>query len=267
MALFNIRLPRFKASTEAIAPAPTESIEAMRRRARHRLIGATVLVLGVVLVFPLVFDTQPRPIPVDVPIAIPDRAKAKPLILPASAPELAVSAAAAPVEPVPVEVQLPASSAQPALKPVRPPVAALATPLVAPPPVIVKPEVKPRPEPKVETKARPADTKPDPDPRAAADAGQRARDLLNGRKDSTSAATDAGRFVVQAGSYTDAAKAHEARIKIEKAGLVTYTQVIESKNGDKRIRVRIGPFASKAEADKAASRLRSLDLSAAILSL
>ena len=47
MALFNIRLPRFKASTEAIAPAPTESIEAMRRRARHRLIGATVLVLGV----------------------------------------------------------------------------------------------------------------------------------------------------------------------------------------------------------------------------
>lgn len=266
MALFNIRLPRFKASTEAIAPAPTESIEAMRRRARHRLIGATVLVLGVVLVFPLVFDTQPRPIPVDVPIAIPDRAKAKPLILPASAPELAVSAAA-PVEPVPVEVQLPASSAQPALKPVRPLVAALATPLAAPPPVIVKPEVKPRPEPKVETKARPADTKPDPDPRAAADAGQRARDLLNGRKDSTSAATDAGRFVVQAGSYTDAAKAHEARIKIEKAGLVTYTQVIESKNGDKRIRVRIGPFASKAEADKAASRLRSLDLSAAILSL
>lgn len=263
MALFNIRLPRFKASTEAITPAPTESIEAMRRRARHRLMGATVLVLGVVLVFPLVFDTQPRPIPVDVPIAIPDRAKAKPLMLPASAPEPAASvAAAAPVEPIPVEVQLPASSAKPAPQPVRPP-------------VVVKPEVKPKPEPKaeakpepkVEAKARPADTKPEPDPRAAADAGQRAQDLLNGRKDSTPAATDSGRFVVQAGSYTDAAKAHEARLKIEKAGLATYTQVVESKNGDKRIRVRIGPFASKIEADKAASRLRSLDLSVAILSL
>jgi DedD protein len=36
----------------------------MRRRARHRLIGAAVLVLIGVVGFPLLFDTQPRPIPV-----------------------------------------------------------------------------------------------------------------------------------------------------------------------------------------------------------
>ena len=51
----------------------------MRRRARHRLIGAAVLVLVGVIGFPLLFDTQPRPIAVDIPIEIPDRNKVKPL--------------------------------------------------------------------------------------------------------------------------------------------------------------------------------------------
>ena len=55
------------------APPPPQSIEAVRRRARHRLIGAAVLVLVGVLGFPLLFDTQPRPIAVDVPIEIPSR--------------------------------------------------------------------------------------------------------------------------------------------------------------------------------------------------
>ena len=59
------------ATTQA---SPAESVEAIRRRARQRLIGAAVLVLVGVVGFPLVFDTQPRPIAVDIPIDIPDRA-------------------------------------------------------------------------------------------------------------------------------------------------------------------------------------------------
>ena len=54
----------------------------MRRRARHRLIGAAVLVLLGVVGFPILFDTQPRPIQVDIPIEIPDRNKAVPLVVP-----------------------------------------------------------------------------------------------------------------------------------------------------------------------------------------
>src|SRR5687768_7481045 len=87
MALFKSR----KGGDETAAPTgsssklrqPTESIEAMRRRAKHRLIGAAVLVLLAVIGFPLLFDTQPRPISVDIPIDIPDRNKAKPLVAPA----------------------------------------------------------------------------------------------------------------------------------------------------------------------------------------
>ena len=63
-----------------------------------------------------------------------------------------------------------------------------------------------------------------------------------------------------------AAKADETRRKLEKAGLKTYTQVADTKDG-KRIRVRVGPFASKAEAEKAVNKIRSLDLPAAILTL
>ena len=51
----------------------------MRRRARHRLIGAVVLVLLAVVGFPLMFDTQPRPVAVDTPILIPDRPTTAPL--------------------------------------------------------------------------------------------------------------------------------------------------------------------------------------------
>jgi hypothetical protein len=58
----------------------------------------------------------------------------------------------------------------------------------------------------------------------------------------------------------------EVRLKLEKAGLKTYTQVADSKEG-KRTRVRVGPFANKAEADQAALKIKALDLPATILSL
>ena len=71
MALFKSR--KKKVDEPVAAASPAESIEVMRRRARHRLIGAVVLVLAGVIGFPLLFDTQPRPVAVDIPIEIPDR--------------------------------------------------------------------------------------------------------------------------------------------------------------------------------------------------
>ena len=80
MAFFKFRKG---ADEPAATRQPPESIEAMRKRARHRLIGAAVLVAIGVVGFPILFDTQPRPIAVDIPIEIPDRNKAKPLTVPA----------------------------------------------------------------------------------------------------------------------------------------------------------------------------------------
>lgn len=249
MALFKFR----KGADEPLAPpAPAESIEAMRKRARHRLIGAVVLVLVGIIGFPLLFDTQPRPVAVDIPIEIPDRNKAKPLAVPAQ-PQAPVAVgkitpAPAPVAPAP-SAAAPVASA-PAAK-VEEKVAEPKPP--AEPKVVAKAESKPesKPEPKPAAKAAPADD------------GAKAKALLEGKVVEAAAGA---RFVVQVGAFAEEAKARQAQQKLERAGLKNYRNVAETKDG-KRIRVRAGPFASRAEADQAAEKIKGLDLPAAILSL
>jgi DedD protein len=102
-------------------------------------------------------------------------------------------------------------------------------------------------------------------PRVAEDSA-RAKALLEDKPVAGANAPTELRLVVQVGAFADAAKAREVRLKLEKAGLKTYTQVADSKEG-KRTRVRVGPFASKAEADQAAIKIKALDLPATILSL
>jgi len=71
---------------------------------------------------------------------------------------------------------------------------------------------------------------------------------------------------VQVGAYNDAAALRDARAKVEKLGMKTYTQVIENDAG-KRTRVRVGPFASREEADAAAARVKRSGLQAFILAI
>lgn len=245
MAFFKFRKG---ADEPAATRQPPESVEAMRKRARHRLIGAGVLVLIGVVGFPLLFDTQPRPIAVDIPIEIPDRNKAKPLAIPAK-PVVQAPAVSGPVTapavPLPEKVAE-APIAAPVAKPEPPPAA----------------KTEPKPEPKPEPKA---EAKPEPKHVAQAEDGAKAKALLEGKPAKAAAAAD-GRFVVQVGAFADQTKAREARLKVERAGLKTYTNVAETKDG-KRIRVRVGPFGTRAEADKAASKIKGLDLPAAILTL
>jgi DedD protein len=124
---------------------------------------------------------------------------------------------------------------------------------------------EPAPAPKAETKAEPKAEAKAPAAKPADD-GNRARALLDGKDAAKPTAADAGRFIVQVGAFADADKAREARLKVERAGVTTYTQVVETPEG-KRTRVRVGPFSSKAEAEKAAAKIRGLDLPAAILTL
>jgi len=251
------------------AAVPAESVEAMRRRARHRLIGAAVLVLLGVIGFPLLFDTQPRPISVDIPIEIPDRNKVPPLpVPPAPAADAGARVAAAPPAGGVItesadgdEIAAPAPEARAEPKPE-------ARPEPAPPPP--EPKSEPKPEPRAE--ARPAPAKPEPAPPApkpaARDDGARARALLDGKPPEPAAAKPAaeGRFIVQVGAFADADKARETRQKLEKAGLKTYTQVAKTADGE-RTRVRVGPFGSRADAERAAERIKGLALPAAVLTL
>jgi DedD protein len=145
----------------------------------------------------------------------------------------------------------------------------------------------PKPEPKAESKPEPkpepkpehkAEAKPEPKPVAKVepkvdDSGARAKALLEGKSPTPATASAAApaedgqeRFVVQVGAFAEAGKAQEVRSKLEKAGLKTYTQVVQTSSGA-RTRVRVGPFAKKAEAEKAVTKIKSLDLSASVLTL
>ena len=281
MAFFKFRWPGQGEQQQAEKPSKrsrtpqAESIEVMRRRARHRLIGAAVLVLVGVVGFPLLFDTQPRPIPVDIPIEIPDRNKVAPLVVPAPVADAPAAKPAAPATPEPAPtaaVQRPAPSRTAAanglaegeeLVPSARPAPAKPTP--APAAAAAKPAVKHDAKPPAAPVPSPA---PEPKPAARADDSARARALLEGRSTEAPAAASAeeARFIVQVGAFADAEKAREARTKVERAGLKTYTQVVDTKDG-KRTRVRVGPFTNRAEADKAAARIKALDLSASVLTL
>ena len=263
MAFFKFR----KGGDEQSAtPAQPDSVEDLRRRAKHRLIGAAVLVLIGVIGFPMLFDKQPRPIAVDTAIEIPDKNKAKPLAVPA--PPAASTEVAAPVSPAAESVVVAKDEE------IMPPARVIVAP--AAPKVVAKPEVKvpektvakgveksvEKPLEKVTEKVVPVVK-----PVAKVAEAAKAQALLDG-KEIVEKKADAseGRFVVQVGAFSDAARAKEVRQKVEHAGLKTYTHVAETKEGS-RIRVRVGPFGTRAEADKAAQKIKKLDLPAAILTL
>ena len=80
MAFFNFRRNASAGASNAASQAP-ETVDVVRRRAKHRLIGSAVLVLAGVVGFPLLFDTQPRPVAADIPIEIPGKGSVKPLVI------------------------------------------------------------------------------------------------------------------------------------------------------------------------------------------
>lgn len=256
MAFFKFRLPG-QATSEPqgnTSNSPAESVDAMRRRARHRLIGASVLVVAGVVGFPLLFDTQPRPVSVDIAVDIPDRASAKPLVDTSTPKPLSASAGLDAKEEV-VDTKAEAKSeAKAEAKAEIKPEAAVAGAAGAAAVAAVVPKADAKPEPvKTEVKAE-----------AKTDAKTDAKPEAKTAKPTDS--KDAGRFVVQAGTFSDEAKLRETRSKLEKAGISTYTQVIEGKDG-RRVRVRVGPFSSRDEADKVARKIKQLSLQPQVLTL
>lgn len=257
--------------------AEPDAVAAARTRARRRLIGAAVL-LGIGVVgFPLLFETQPRPVPVDLPIEIPRKDGAPPLVPPAASPALSAASAAVvlpdaeePTAPDVTSKRPPeiTERAADAGREVAPPAsaAAPATAVAAAKPAASAPRAAASAPRAAASAPRAAASAP----RAAASAARpaadgdaaRAQALLNGEAASAAGA----RVVVQVGAYTEPAKLKDARQKVEKLGFKTYTQVVEV-DGAKRTRVRIGPFATRAEADKAAARIKASGLPAAILAL
>jgi len=228
--MFKSRSASQGSSTASAVP----SVETLRRRARHRLIGASVLVLIGVVGFPLLFDTAPRPLTADVSIDIPARSTPAP---PAPQPAAVAAAQQVPADEALDDRESVAASGMPAPAAPAAPAAPVAPQASAPRSVSKAP-----PAPAVAKTAPSA-----PEPQKKVDEGT-------------------VRVIVQVGAFADARRAREVRLKLERAGFKTYTHVAETAEGQ-RIRVRLGPFSSRAEAEKVAARARELGLPAAILTL
>jgi DedD protein len=248
-----MRLPFFRPKDEAAEAGPARkrprsaapavppddaAIAAARTQARRRLVGALVLLALGVIGFPLLFETQPRPLPQDTPI-----------VVAADALRAATAATSpAPARPLPVTPALPVDAGVEPFAPVSAPVVApvvvaAATPTSAlppPPPPATKPPVA------VAASPKPAASAPLLPPAAATPA--------------------TGRWVVQVGAYNDAERLKTARAKLQKLGYASYTQDVDSATG-RRTRVRVGPFNTRAEADAVAARVKTVGLQTAVLSL
>jgi DedD protein len=246
MAFFKFRLSRSdRSSSVADTDSAAENVEAVRRRARYRLIGSVVLVTTAVVGFPLLFDTQPRPVSMDTPIVIPSRqvAQGESVVAPPQVPALpAQSGLDAKEEVVKDEGVKVSAESKPAevLKQEAP---------------VVTPSEEPKP---AQKKAEPAPVKS-----ASMSSAERAKALLEGKTPEA----DVSKYLIQVGAFTEMDKVKEVRAKLERAGLKTYTQVTDTKDGKKLVRVRLGPFKGQAEVDKVAERVRKLGLKAAILKL
>jgi len=242
-----------KKSKSGAKAAAADDVQVLRVRARRRLIGAAVLVAIGVVGFPLIFETQPRPIPVDLPIDIPRKEAAPALAVPTREPLSQAGPAPAPAPAASVELPVePKVAEKPPEKPVEK--------MVEKP--VDRPVEKPVDKPPVKVAEKPAE-KPADKPKAGAHDGARAQALLEGKEPTPAAAA---RYIVQVGAYGESKAAQDVRSKVEKLGLKTYAQAVDTADG-KRIRVRLGPFASRDEAERASAKLKGAGLPGAILTL
>lgn len=242
-------------------PLSASDVEATRVRARRRLIGMVVLVGAGIIGFPWLFETQPRPMSPDIQMVRAGEA-------PDGRVDSGLSGKVAMIQ-VPVETPV-AAKTEPApdeaieeIVSTAPPVRATSVPPQADKPS-PKPEVKlepkpvAKPEPKVEPKPEPK-ARPEPKPESRPEPKVEA-------KPAKALDADGTRFVVQVGAYSDGITAYEARMKVERLGLKTYTQEVKTPQGT-RIRVRLGPYVDRAEAEKVLAKVRKTGLSGAVLTL
>ena len=195
----------------------------LKRRARRRLIGAIVLVAAIVVVLPMVLDSEPRQSgqAVSVQIPAPDSGAFSPKVAPPpAAPDSAAPKAALEQPPAVKEPQ---------------------KTVAAPPPAKETPQA-------VSQKAPPRAAQAEPAKPVAA----------------KPAAKPGGQYVVQVIALADADKAKKMQQAIAAAGIKSYTEVVKTAKGDVT-RVRAGPYAARADADKAREQLKALGMNGNII--
>jgi len=256
-----------------------------KKRARRRLIGAVALALAVVIVLPMILDSEPKPLNDDIAIQIPSKDQAASAGTSAPVPASAGDAKQASLDQK-EEIVEPASIAPepataPAAQPASPPVAAVAPKVIDKPApkveekkaIVVEHKEEPKKEAAKPKAPAPASTAPAAAP-SAHDDSARALAILEGKSGAAGGAAPApaekkpaatgGKFVIQVAALATQDKVNELRNKLNAAGIHSYTQKIATQAGE-RTRIRVGPFGSRDEAERMGSRIKKLGLNATIV--
>jgi len=202
----------------------TDDEASLKRKARRRLIGAVALTTAVVVLLPMLLDSEPRPVGQDIELRIPDKDKVGEFV-----PRIGLPSASAPI----------ATVSAPTPTPVSAPVIADTDVVASQVAAAKEPESKPAPTPKKPDTAVPEQAPAKPEPKSVGQA--QAEPQQN--------------FVVQIGAFTKAESAHSLQKKLSKEGFKVYTE----KAGDKT-RVRAGPYATREAADKVRHKLEAQGL-------
>lgn len=241
----------------ASSSPPDSADSTFKRRARRRLIGSIALVLVAVITLPWIFDAEKKPLDLDVSVQIPsqDAVTVRP-------------PAAGSAKPKSVEPREPKASPLPtAEREAGAPSSQVASGAAAQAEAKPEPKVEQKPDSKVAAKADPKgaskpDPKPEPAPAVPKIEEARVKAILDDQAAAGAGNKDAGGFAVQIGAFASEEKVREARDKLAVAGFKSYTEKLESKDGE-RTRVRAGPFSGREAAEAARAKISTLGFSSA----
>ncbi|MDB5796055.1 MAG: hypothetical protein JWR25_2434 [Noviherbaspirillum sp.] len=259
---------RGKRSRQSSDRTPVDAVLPEKKRARRRLIGAIALVMAAIIGLPMILDSEPKPLGDDVKIHIP--AKDKPAKQGESSPPASSKVdATTSLDPEEEVIEPRAETSDPAPLPHPKPSSQkqMAASSSVPAPASQAPALKPKDEAKP---AKPAvaakvEGKPGLKPSEQHDEAARVAALLEGKSDSkASSEKKSEKYVIQVAALATKEKVQELQGKLKDAGIKSYTQKVATDAGE-RIRIRVGPFASKDEADKARAKIIKLGLSGTIV--
>jgi DedD protein len=216
----------FQRAAEAEELALTEDPE--QQRARHRLIGAAVLVLIAVVGLPRILDSNPKLAPNDIAVNI--------------------------VTSLPIPGTNTKSEEKPKAE-------VVAEPAKEAPKLALAPELKTeaKPEPKVETKPMPA-------PNKAAGLGLAAGEEIiatpsNGSNATNSATNGSGKYVIQIGAFASEERAQGWIAKLKEQKIPNYVLNKNGSDGTKLYVLRAGPYTDKDSAEAAEKKIKAMGLS------
>jgi len=249
---------------------PVDPVLPEKKRARRRLIGAVALVLAAVIGLPMILDSEPKPLADDIAIQIPSKDKAAPPAKERSAvppPPAGKISAATGLDKNEEIIALPPVTAANSMAAI-PPAASKSSATQYP---AANPNGKPESRPEHKLAAKPeAKASVQPQEGGNQEDATRARALLEAKPEVKAEKTKASfekkpaRFIIQVAALGSQEKANELQGKLKSAGIRSQTQKIATQSGE-RIRVRVGPFPSRDEAEKVRARLIKMGLSGTLV--